>query len=414
MTLYIDVTSTLAAKNTTGIQRVTKAITLAIFKRNTKSKVIHANNGEFYELSSLDSLQSEFGQKKQRPSAHITNSIKDFTLRHTSTHIQKKLVQLHNHTTAALRHLQTRLHLINLGRKIEPRRGDTLLILDLTTRHKLHTAIAQSHNRGCRVFCVVHDIIPLHAPHLFPPLHAHNFKISFNAILDYCTVFLCASKTTANALSEELLSRKKEAQIGIIKFGADFPKQKDTEEVFESYLASQRPYFLMVGTIEPRKNHEIAIEAFQKLWDQGFNANLLIIGNPGWKCQHTLLQIEKTKRQYKKLEYLENISDSQLDAAYKSTQALIFPSLSEGFGLPIIEALQRGTHVILSDIPIHREVASEYGLFFPPHNATELCKHILAVAARPRPPRRPYPSWENCADAVLEIMRAHDIAHRRQ
>ena len=93
----------------------------------------------------------------------------------------------------------------------------------------------------------------------------------------------------------------------------------------------------------------------------------------------------------KRLFVYHDLSDAEIDACYRKSQAVVFPSRTEGFGLPIVEALYRGCPVLASDIPIHHEVGGEHCGFFPLENAQQLCHMLIDALDQPvsnRPNKR--------------------------
>ena len=123
--------------------------------------------------------------------------------------------------------------------------------------------------------------------------------------------------------------------------------------------------FLMVGTIEPRKGHELVLDTFEYLWDQGQDHKLCIVGKPGWNMDAFVARLRSHPQAGKKLLLLDHASDQTLRDAYRQADALIQASAGEGFGLPLIEAGQYGIPVLCSDIPVFHEVGGDNVLYFP-------------------------------------------------
>ena len=121
----------------------------------------------------------------------------------------------------------------------------------------------------------------------------------------------------------------------------------------------ERPVYLAVSTIEPRKNYAYQLDAFEDFWAKGGDASLCIVGKIGWKCDELVARIRRHPEFNKRLFMFNNMGDAELAFAYEHAKALLFTSFVEGFGLPIVEASQRGLRVICSDIPIFREIGGE-------------------------------------------------------
>ena len=129
----------------------------------------------------------------------------------------------------------------------------------------------------------------------------------------------------------------------------------------------------MVGTIEPRKGHMQVLDAFDQLWSQGMDINLIIAGAEGWRhlrqdMRRTIPQIVARLRSHRergrRLFWVNGPSDEYLEKIYATSSCLIAASEGEGFGLPLIEAARHKLPIIARDIPVFREVAGEHALLF--------------------------------------------------
>ena len=122
--------------------------------------------------------------------------------------------------------------------------------------------------------------------------------------------------------------------------------------------------WLVVGTIEPRKNHSFILDVFEELWDQGRQDKLVIIGRIGWKCDQVIARMQSHPELEHKLFFFADASDDELLYSYRNSQGLIFASYVEGFGLPIVEAMASKLRVFCSEIPVFREVGGTYPSYF--------------------------------------------------
>lgn len=142
----------------------------------------------------------------------------------------------------------------------------------------------------------------------------------------------------------------------------------DARALVAQTLGVEKPYLLAVGTMEPRKNLVTAIRAFAALSASVRRENLLVVaGAAGWRnsslhAEAAPLVAEGTLR------FLGYVPDAELPALYSGARALCFPSLYEGFGMPVIEAMACGTPVLASDIAVLREVAADAAVFMPPED----------------------------------------------
>jgi glycosyltransferase involved in cell wall biosynthesis len=236
---------------------------------------------------------------------------------------------------------------------------------------------------------------------------------------------LCISQSVAIDLNEWVNNAKPERinpiRIDWFHLGADMDNSLPTRGLPEEVGATlsklqQTPSFLMVGTIEPRKGYLQAIEAFTLLWEQGVEVNLVIVGKEGWQAlpdemRRTIPAIVNCLRTHpqlgKRLVWLEGISDEYLEKVYQNACCLLAASEGEGFGLPLIEAAQKGLPVLARDIPVFREVAGEHASYFhgdTPAGLGEAIKAWLANAQQHQQAVRqnpmPWLTWREATEQM--------------
>ena len=184
-------------------------------------------------------------------------------------------------------------------------------------------------------------------------------------------------------------------------------------------VARERITFLMVGTIEPRKGYLQVIDAFTLLWDKDYAVNLMIVGKEGWKdlspsmrrdIPLTMDRLLNHERLNKNLFWFEGLSDEYLEKLYKASSCLIAASYDEGFGLPLIEAAQHKLPMMVRDIPVFREVATQYASYFKAGNASELANEIsdwIKLREKhemPKSAEMPYLSWRKSAEELKKFI----------
>jgi alpha-1,2-rhamnosyltransferase len=170
--------------------------------------------------------------------------------------------------------------------------------------------------------------------------------------------------------------------------------------------------YLVVGTIEPRKDCGLILAAFERLWAEGSDAALMMFGRAGWRSYDLIDRLRSHPEYNKRLCWFEDGSDAELDFAYRHATALIFASRCEGFGLPLVEAMQYGLPVLASDIPVFREIGGDYPDFFPPGDERAIYDAVRRFAdsriSSPNTVRtpRPWPSWADSARMLLDKVTA--------
>jgi len=248
--------------------------------------------------------------------------------------------------------------------------------------------------KGTIINVLVHDLLPVTLPQHFPAGASQNHERWLSAISAVADRLLCISQAVAADLQRWGADHGQALPpVAINHHGADIEasstqlrKRKPTRRARKllSRLA-QAPTFLMVGTIEPRKGYLQALAAFDLVWNQGSEVNLVIVGKEGWRELPTsergtipaiTRQLDLHPRRNKNLFWLSDIDDLYLDALYDASQCLVAASADEGFGLPLIEAARHGVPVLARDIPVFREVAAEGTCYFRGETPTDLADAI--------------------------------------
>lgn len=235
-------------------------------------------------------------------------------------------------------------------------------------------------NQGAKIVAHIYDIISITHPQYCLQRGVYNFMDFIGAHLQYADEIIVNAQATVDEL-QRLADRicLKLPNCHVIPLGADFGKKESvSDRQVPKYLAdavNERPYILMVGTIEPRKNHKLLLEAFEKgLKDMGYN--IILAGYMGWNMEEFAEKLHAHPDFKKRIFHLEGLGDKEIDYLYQHAKFLVFCSYTEGFGLPLIESIMRGTPVIASDIPVSREVAGDYCAYFEQDNAAALCDRV--------------------------------------
>lgn len=272
--------------------------------------------------------------------------------------------------------------------RLFPAPSDHILMLDssweLYRTHRQFLACAQA--RGCKIITCLYDTVPMQVPAFCAPSMPTIFSEWFQNALQISTGFVCISRAVANELYDYLTALRfpRPINIGYWHLGADFSKPLPPTHEQELEHRDGGPTFLMVGTLEPRKGHTIALDAFDILWNSGIDARLIVVGGNGWGTDHVVDRMIAHREYGKRLLWYNTLDDRKLASLYRTSNALIAASYAEGFGLPIVEAHRCGLPAIVSDIPVFREVATNTHLvdFFTVGSAQSLCQEITAFLKR--------------------------------
>ena len=301
---------------------------------------------------------------------------------------------------------------------ISYRAGDVYICLDLlmdVLPHK-QSYLDTMRAHGVSIFFVVYDLLILQLPHCFvESLQAHYIKW-INAVAHYDGA-MCISHAVADELREWLVEnapeRSRPFHIGAFHLGADIDQSMPSTGVPESpglriESLSPSPSFLMVGTLEPRKGHAQALDAFELLWKAGHNANLIIVGKHGWLVDELAARLTGHAELGKRLLWLEGVSDEYLEHLYNEADCLVAASYGEGFGLPLIEAAQYNLPIFARDLPVFREVAGEYAYYFEGTETQEIADRLADWLAlyqenkHPRSDEMPWLTWKQSAQQLID------------
>lgn len=219
--------------------------------------------------------------------------------------------------------------------------------------------IAALKRQGALFVPLVHDLIPATYPEYAPPESAARHVRRIEAIAALADGIITNSAATAAALSAHLPEGPARPPVLVAPLGVE----QVTPDA--SFPLPDRPYFVCLGTIEPRKNHLLLLNIWRDLANKlGPSApRLILIGRRGWENENVIDMLERCTVLRGLVREYADLSDSAVAALLKGAQALLFPSFAEGYGLPLAEALALGLPAICSDLPALREVggaAPEY------------------------------------------------------
>lgn len=291
--------------------------------------------------------------------------------------------------------------------------GDVLLLRDASWAHPPWTLIERASQSNLKVLAIVHDLIPLSHPQFMSANLTREFGAWLMEACRRCTALLCVSAATESQLAAYCREHCADRQPLLAHFhwGVDPVEQRlpGTLHAFDSQLFQRGPVYLMVGTLEPRKNHGFVLDAFEGLWKSLPNVQLVIVGKAGWLVEPLLKRIRSHPRFGSALHWRSNVTDGELDYLYRHARALIAASIAEGFGTPIIEALSRRLPVFASDIPPFREVGGEFCVFFSLaspqalRSAVESYERTGPTGARPLA-EFTWPSWQESTRSLLQLI----------
>ncbi len=274
---------------------------------------------------------------------------------------------------------------------------------------------------GGEVVSCIFDLIPELYPHACHEVTVPRYRAWLRKALLESDAFLAISRTVAEELADYVaasgLPHRPGLKIGWFHCGADLAAAATDAPRAEiaAAVAGGAPVFLMVGTIEPRKGHRVALDAFDALWSEGRDVRLVVVGRRGWFEEAIVARMQAHLEFGKRLFWFEDADDGELSFLYDRSACLILPSYAEGFGLPIVEAALRGRPVICSDIPVFREVGRDGAAYFRVNDPAALAAAVCDVAAGARradPSKALNVSWSDSARRIAAVLAREDWLKR--
>ncbi len=417
MKVFLDVSVLTLATYVTGIQRVTREVALRLLDDAGLEVILlhyHAREDCYHRIDAArfqDYYRRRLGKKERM----IT---------------------------------RTRVELSQIGQ------GSVFFDLDAAwmSRMKRSYLLPVLKRQGAVVIAHIYDIISIRYPQYCLQRGVYNFMDFLGAHLKYADALIVNTKATAQdleKLGQEIGCRVPPCHV--VPLGADFggadgaapapgserrpsagwepitaggcqaeadpdlDEQQVPPELAQAVEGA--PYLLMVGTIEPRKNHKMLLDAYDMgLCKMGYH--VVFAGYMGWNMEDFQERLERHPDYGKGVFHFAGLTDAEITYLYRHARFLVFASYAEGFGLPIIESILRGTPVLAADIPVSREVAGDCCVWFPQDTPDEICRLVKHYEEREEEYRalkermRGYRSatWEECAEGMKNVITGTTLA----
>ena len=275
----------------------------------------------------------------------------------------------------------------------------------------------QLRKRNVQIGIYVHDVIVFSHPQFVSDDSLVRFPAFMGAVYDYADVIFTNTEFTKSEIMRlaRTVGCKRDIPCVVAVPGGDFlhAAKADEEDIDPQAIeiAKKGKYCLMVSTIEARKNHRVLMDAFDAgLAEMGYQ--MVFVGRPGWKVEELLQRIEEHPLNGTQLHSLQHLNNATVQFLYENAKFVLFPSYIEGFGLATVEAMCYGTPVILSDVPVMREVGGEYCDYFSadcPEKLISLIKkyeEVPELYINRKECLKTYspPTWNACVDAMLDFI----------
>ncbi|MDQ2090365.1 glycosyltransferase family 4 protein [Marimonas arenosa] len=263
------------------------------------------------------------------------------------------------------RHLPTGFAYLNVGQS------------NLTDR-VLHSV---RHGAEGRIAVMIHDTIPLDHPLYQTPAAVERFRQMLKRVRAYADLVIYNSRATRGDAERHMEGWGAVPHGVVAHLGVDLAAP--APEDLPAGLPPDGAYFVTVGTIEPRKNHALLIEIWERLAKQTTPQEmprLVICGARGWMNEEVFFRMDRSPLMGKHLHEAAGLSDGAVAALLEGAAGGLYPSFAEGYGLPAIEAAARGVPVICADLPATREILGDIPVYASPKDSYLWQRRIMALA----------------------------------
>lgn len=250
--------------------------------------------------------------------------------------------------------------------------------------------------KGSRITIMLHDAIPLDFPQYQRDGSVYRFKALTERVSRHADQVICITEAERERVAFHLEAAGRCPPQTVAHLGSD----KVTAGDIPKGLAD-RPFFMTVGTIEPRKNHNLLLDVWERLGDDA--PHLLICGARGWKNEAVF---DRLDRGVANVVEVPDLSDEALRALMEKTQGFLFPSFAEGFGLPPVEAAMAGAPILCANLPSCREILGSKPVYLDPTDSYQWEKEVRALMRLERSGEmQPFvpPTWEAHFKTVFTI-----------
>lgn len=255
---------------------------------------------------------------------------------------------------------------------------------------------------GTQMIVRYHDAVPILMPHTISDkaFHQATHYQALRANVESGALFSCISEATRQDLLTVFPQVERQTFVIHNMVSREYHEEEEAPRSLVPQLVRNRladvtefkwsaglektvvndfEYVLMVSTIEPRKNHQLLVSAWERLkYSTHPELKLIVVGSLGWD-QGSVMKAFKPWAEKGDLYYLQNVPSPELRVLYRHAAVTVCPSLAEGFDYSGIEAMRCGCPVVSSDIPVHREIYRDASVYFNPYSVDDAARAISTV-----------------------------------
>lgn len=269
------------------------------------------------------------------------------------------------------------------GHEINIQKGDTIFVIGASwdSKTKIFDLARLKAAYNLKFVQVIHDVIPAFNPYLFGDGFAGDFDRRIFESIANADLLLCVSEATKGQLLKLCeVTRIPVPTVGVIRLGDDYSQSSHPVRP-KMDVSPDEKFILCVGTYEVRKNHMLLYYAVKEAVYRGVDIpKIIIIGRPGWLVHDLTYTLNNDPAVAGHIQYLGGVSDEEKTWLFQNCSFTIFPSVFEGWGLPVGESLYYGKPCLSSDISSMPEIGGDLVDYFSPFNSGECLARIVEYA----------------------------------
>jgi glycosyltransferase involved in cell wall biosynthesis len=258
-----------------------------------------------------------------------------------------------------------------------PSVGERAITIIPSHQHLHRADVLAARRRAGKLILFIHDCIPSDYPEYARQGGAAKHRMRMSNALAHADGIIVNSRNTAERLSSYAAPGQSLPPIAVAHLGLD--ALPDVAPL----TAESEPYFIIVGTIEPRKNHLLLLHIWRQ-WARDRRQDiprLIIAGRRGWENENIIDLLDRCDALRSVAAEKGGLGDAELSALVRGSRALLMPSFVEGYGMPVAEALSAGVPVIASDLSVFREIAGDIPDYLDPLDGTGWAQTIVDYAS---------------------------------
>ena len=377
-TLWIDVTMLVNwSGKMTGIQRVEYNLASRFAKKNyVKFFVFDKTQNKLIDFD-FKHIEYKINSAQNEPTVSVTEAVEVAPVVGIRGKVPKSAIKLlkplYKAVRSGARQIKHGLS-INAVKKADIKNGDDVLILsgDWSDDAFISLIAKKKQDGGLNVIQVIYDMLPSVYPAYFIEGMPKQFSDYMKKALKVSDQVLAISESTKKDIN--LFIKKNslpKVQIDVFRLGDDFVLN-DPEMPHSAKNQLKNKFLLTVGTVEARKNHQLILDAYIEAEKSNMDLPVMVVaGKKGWLVESFMKNIQDNPSVEKKIIFLQP-TDTELAWLYKKCAFTVFPSIYEGWGLPVAESLFNGKLCLSSNSSSMPEIAGDMIDYFAPDNSSEL------------------------------------------